>query len=187
MNVRSKLRVPFVFARRSRLAVRAGGSDVGSSGACDEERHVPPSRACGSVGVPLPSATGRKDIVKKLRSLALAGALACAALPAFAENPYGAVVLGHISGGDPSWGLAWSVRGYDDADERARNECYERGAMACLTVGYSRASCGALAVDAMNGHGAAWGESIDSAERTALSACRALGRTCRIVVSRCAI
>ncbi len=147
---------------------------------------MPLSRACGSVGVPLPSAAGRKDIVKKLRSLGFAGALACAALPAFAQNPYGAVVLGRIFGGDPSWGLAWSVRGYDDAGERARNECYERGAAACLIVGYSRASCGALAVDAMKGHGAAWGESIDSAERAALSACRALGRTCRIVVSRCA-
>ena len=124
--------------------------------------------------------------MKKLRSLALAGALAGAALPAFAQNPYGAVVLGRIFGGEPSWGLAWSVRGYDDAGEHARNECYERGAAACLIVGYARASCGALAVDGMNGHGAAWGESIDSAERTALSACRALGRTCRIVVSRCA-
>ena len=161
-------------------------SDVGSSGGCDKERHVPLSRACRSVGDPLPSAAGRKDIVKKLCSLVFAGALACAALPAFAQNPFGAVVRGHISGGDPSWGLAWSVRGYDDAGERARNECYERGAAACLIVGYSRASCGALAVDAMNGHGAAWGESIDAAERTALSACRALGRTCRIAVSRCA-
>ena len=123
--------------------------------------------------------------MKKLRSLAFAGALACAALPASAQNPYGAVVLGHISGGATSWGLAWSVRGYDDAGGKARNECYERGAAACLIVGYSRASCGALAVDALNGHGAAWGESIDSAERTALSACRALGGTCRIVVSRC--
>ena len=117
-----------------------------------------------------------------------AGALAVAIAPglAFAQNPYAAVVLGQISGGDPSWGLAWSVRGYDDAGERARNECYERGAAACLIVGYSRASCGALAVDGMKGHGAAWGESIDSAERTALSTCRALGRTCRIAVSRCA-
>ena len=95
--------------------------------------------------------------MKKLRSLALAGALAGAALPAFAKNPYGAVVLGRISGGDLSWGFAWSVRGYDDAGDRARNECYERGAAACLIVGYSRASCGALAVDATNGHGAAWG------------------------------
>ena len=124
--------------------------------------------------------------MKKFRSLAFAGALAGAALPAFAQTPYGAVVLGRISGGDPSWGLAWSVRGYDDAGDRARNECYERGAAACLIVGYSRASCGALAVDAVNGHGAAWGESIDSAEKTALSACRALGHTCRIAVSRCA-
>ena len=41
-----------------------------------------------------PPAARGKDIVKKLRSLALAGALAGAALPAFAENPYGAVVLG---------------------------------------------------------------------------------------------
>ena len=121
-----------------------------------------------------------------LASLALAGALACAALPAFAQNPYGAVVLGRVSGGEPSWGLAWSVRGYDEAGERARDGCYERGAAACLIVGYSRASCGALAVDAMNRHGAGWGESIESAERAALAACRApQGRTCRIVVSRC--
>ena len=124
--------------------------------------------------------------MKKLRTLAFAGALAGAALPAFAQSPYGAVVLGRISGGEPSWGLAWSVRGYDDAGERARNECYERGAAACLIVGYARASCGALAVGAMNGHGAAWGESPDSAEKMALAACRAAGRTCRIVVSRCA-
>ena len=121
-----------------------------------------------------------------MRHLAFAGALACAALPAFAQDPYGAVVLGRIAGGDPSWGLAWSVLGYDDAGERARDECYERGAAACLIVGYSRASCGALAVDAVNGHGAAWGASIESAERAALAACRTLERTCRIAVSRCA-
>ena len=127
-----------------------------------------------------------RDIVKRLRFLALAGAFACAALPALAQNPFGSVVLGRISGGEPSWGLAWSLRGYDEAGERARNECYERGAAACLIVGYSRASCGALAVDAVNGHGAAWGESLDSAERAALSACRAPGRTCRILVSQCA-
>ena len=127
-----------------------------------------------------------RDIVKRLRFLALAGAFACAAPPAFAQNPFGAVVLGRIFGGEPSWGLAWSTRGYDDAGEDARNECYERGAAACLIVGYSRASCSALAVDAGNGHGAGWGESLDSAEGAALSACRALGRTCRIVVSRCA-
>ena len=132
-----------------------------------------------------PRGEGR-DIVKRLRFLALAVAFACAALPAFAQNPFGAVVLGHISGGEPSWGLAWSAGGYDAAGEGARNECYERGAAACLIVGYARASCGALAVDAGNGHGAAWGESLDSAERAALSACRAPGRTCRIVVSRCA-
>ena len=124
--------------------------------------------------------------MKKLRSLAFAGGLACAALPAFAQEPFGAVVLGRISGGDHSWGLAWSVLGYDDAGERARKECHERGAAACLIVGYSRASCGALAVDAANGHGAAWGDSVDSAERAARLACRATGRTCRIVVSRCA-
>ena len=124
--------------------------------------------------------------MKRLRFLALAVAFACAAPPAFAQNPFGAVVLGRISGGEPSWGLAWSARGYDEAGERARGECYERGAAACLIVGYSRASCGALAVDAGNGHGAAWGESLDSAEEAALSACRAPGRTCRIVVSRCA-
>ena len=80
--------------------------------------------------------------MNKLRSVAFAGALAGAALPALAQDPYGAVVLGRISGGDPSWGLAWSVRGYDDAGERARDRCYERGAAACLIVGYSRASCG---------------------------------------------
>lgn len=124
--------------------------------------------------------------MNKLRSVAFAGALAGAALPALAQDPYGAVVLGRISGGDPSWGLAWSVRGYDDAGERARDRCYERGAAACLIVGYSRASCGALAVDAGNGHAVAWGESIDSVEKMALAACRALGRTCRVVVSRCA-
>ena len=124
--------------------------------------------------------------MKKFRSLALAGALAGAALPALAQNPYGAVVLGRISGGDPTWGLAWSMRGYDDAGNRARNDCYARGAAACLIVGYARAACGALAVDAMNGHGAAWGESIDSAESAALSACLTPGRTCRIIVSRCA-
>ena len=124
--------------------------------------------------------------MKRLRSLVFAGALACAALPAFAQNPFGAIVLGRISGGDPTWGLAWSPRGYDDAGERARNECYERGAAACLIVGYARASCGALAVDDRNGHGAAWGESLDSAEGAALAACRALGETCRIAVSRCA-
>ena len=124
--------------------------------------------------------------MKRLRFLALAGAFACAAPPALAQNPFGAVVLGRISGGEPSWGLAWSVRGYDEAGERARDECYERGAAACLIVGYSRASCGALAVDAVNGHGAAWGQSLDAAEGAALSACHALGRTCRIVVSRCA-
>ena len=124
--------------------------------------------------------------MKKLRSLAFAGALGCAALPALAEEPFGAVVLGRIPGGDPTWGLAWSVRGYDDAGELARNECYGRGAAACLIVGYSRASCAALAVDDRNGHGAAWGESIDSAEGAALSSCRAPGRACRIVVSRCA-
>ena len=124
--------------------------------------------------------------MKRLRSLVFAGALACAALPALAQSPFGAVVLGRISGGEPSWGLAWSVDGYDEAGEGARDECYERGAAACLIVGYARASCGALAVDAGNGHGAAWGESLDSAESAALSACRASGRTCRIVVSRCA-
>ena len=128
--------------------------------------------------------------MKRLRLLGLSVAFACAALPAFAQNPFGAVVLGRISGGEPSWGLAWSVVGYDEAGERARDECYERGAAACLIVGYSRASCGALAVDAGNGnghgHGAAWGESLDSAEGAALSACRAPGHTCRIVVSRCA-
>ena len=124
--------------------------------------------------------------MKRLRFLALAGAFTCAALPAFAQNPFGAVVHGRIYGGEPSWGLAWSVRGYDDAGEQARNECYERGAAACLIVGYSRASCGALAVDAANGHGAGWGESLESAEGAALSACVAPGRTCRIVVSRCA-
>ena len=124
--------------------------------------------------------------MKRLRSLVFAGALACAALPAFAQNPFGAIVLGRISGGEPSWGLAWSVRGYDDAGEQARNECYGRGAAACLIVGYARASCGALAVDDGNGHGAAWGESLDSAESTALAACRAHGGTCRIAVSRCA-
>lgn len=132
-----------------------------------------------------PRGEGR-DIVKRLRILALAAAFACAAPPAFAENPFGAVVHGRIFGGEPSWGLAWSVRGYDGAGEDARNECYKRGAAACLIVGYSRASCGALAVDAGNGHGAAWGESLDAAEGAALSACRAPGRTCRIVVSRCA-
>ena len=126
--------------------------------------------------------------MNKIRSVAFAGALACAALPAFAQNPYGAVVFGRISGGDPSWGLAWSERGYDHAGERARNECYERGAAACLIVGYSHASCGALAVDTMhgNGYGTGWGESTESAERTALTICRGLGRTCRIAVSRCA-
>ena len=124
--------------------------------------------------------------MKRLRFLALTVAFTCAAFPAFAQNPFGAVVLGRISGGEPSWGLAWSVRGYDEAGERARDECYERGAAACLIVGYSRAACGALAVDAANGHGAGWGESLDSAEGAALSACRAPGRTCRIVVSRCA-
>ena len=121
-----------------------------------------------------------------LRNLALVGALAGAAFPAFARDPYGAVVLGRVYGGGTAWGIAWSVRGYDAAGERARGECHERGAAACLIVGYSRASCGALAVDAANGHGAAWGESIGSAERDARSACRAQGRTCRIVVSRCA-
>ena len=124
--------------------------------------------------------------MKTLRSLALAGALACAALPAFAQAPYGAVVLGRISGGDPTGGLAWSGHGYDDAGERAREACYERGAAACLIVGYARAWCGALAVDAMNGHGAGWGESRGSAESAALSACRGSGRTCRIAISRCA-
>lgn len=124
--------------------------------------------------------------MKRLRILALAGAFACASLPALAQNPFGAVVLGRISGGEPSWGLAWSDRGYDEAGERARDECHERGAAACLIVGYSRAPCGALAVDDVDGHGAGWGESLDSAEGAALSACRALGRTCRIVVSRCA-
>ena len=101
--------------------IGGAGGRIGCAiiGACDEEPHVLLSRACGRVGVPLPSAAGRKDIVKKFRSLALAGALACAALPAFAQNPYGAVVLGHISGGDPSWGLAWSVHGYDDSGDRA--------------------------------------------------------------------
>ena len=132
-----------------------------------------------------PRGEGR-DIVKRLRFLALTAALACAAPPALAQNPFGAIVLGRISGGEPSWGLAWSVVGYDEAGEGARNECYERGAAACLIVGYARASCGALAVDAGNGHGAAWGASLESAERAALSACRAPGRTCRIVVSRCA-
>ena len=124
--------------------------------------------------------------MKTLRSLAFAGALACATLPAYAEESFGAVVHGRIYGGAPSWGLAWSAHGYDDAGERARDACYERGAAACLIVGYARASCGALAVDAVNGHGAGWGESIDSAVRAALSACRGSGRTCRIVVSRCA-
>ena len=124
--------------------------------------------------------------MKRLRFLALTVAFACAAPPAFAQSPFGAVVLGRISGGEPAWGLAWSAGGYDEAGERARNECYERGAAACLIVGYARASCGALAVDAGNGHGAGWGESLDSAEGAALSACRAPGRTCRIVVSRCA-
>ena len=124
--------------------------------------------------------------MKRLRSLVIAGTLACAALPAFAQDPFGAIVLGRISGGDPSWGLAWSARGYDDAGEQARGKCYERGAAACLIVGYARASCGALAVDDRNGHGAGWGESLDSAERTALAACRALGGRCRIAVSRCA-
>lgn len=124
--------------------------------------------------------------MKKLRSLAFAVALACVALPAFAEPPYGAVVLGRISGGDPTWGIGWSGRGYDDAGERARGECHERGAAACLIVGYARASCGALAVDAMNGHCVGWGESSDSAEKSALSACRAGGRTCRVAISRCA-
>lgn len=124
--------------------------------------------------------------MKKLHSLAFAGALACAALPALAQDPYGAVVLGRIYGGETSGGLAWSGHGYDEAGERAREECHERGAAACLIVGYARAACGALAVGAGNGHGAGWGESIESAERTALSACRNPGRTCRIVVSRCA-
>ena len=125
--------------------------------------------------------------MKRMRSLSLAATLACAALPALAQDPFGAVVLGRMSGGDPSWGIAWSVRGYDDAGEQARDECYERGAAACLIVGYSRASCGALAVDTGNGHGAAWAGSIDPAETSALEACRrAPDRTCRIVVSRCA-
>ena len=125
--------------------------------------------------------------MKKLLPLAFAGTLVCAVLPAFAQNPYGAVVLGRVSGGAPSWGLAWSVRGYDEAGERARGECYERGAAACLIVGYARASCGALAVDARNRHGSAWGESRDAAERAALSSCRESGgRDCRITVSRCA-
>ena len=128
----------------------------------------------------------RKDILEKLRSLGVAGAIACAAPPAFAGDPYGAVVLGRVSGGAPSWGLAWSAHGYDDAGERARDECYGRGAAACLIVGYSRASCGALAVDATNGHGAAWAGSVAAAEKGALSACRPLGGPCRIVVSRCA-
>ena len=124
--------------------------------------------------------------MKKIRSLALAGALACAAHPAFAQEPFGAVVLGRISGGAPTWGLAWSAAGYDDSGELARGACYERGAAACLIVGYSRAACGALAVDDLNGHGAGWGESTDSAEKAALAACRGSGRTCRIVASRCA-
>lgn len=124
--------------------------------------------------------------MKRLRYLALAAAFACAAPPAFARDPFGALVLGRVSGGEPSWGLAWSAGGYDEAGEGARSECYERGAAACFIVGYARASCGALAVDAGNGHGAGWGESLDSAERAALSACRASGRACRIVVSRCA-
>ena len=127
-----------------------------------------------------------EDTVKKLRSLAFAGALASAALPASAGEPFGAVVLGRMPGGDPSWGLAWSVRGYDDAGELARGKCYDRGAAACLIVGYSRASCGALAVDDRNGHGAAWGESLDAAEGAALAACRTPGRVCRVVVARCA-
>ena len=122
----------------------------------------------------------------RLRSLIFAGALACATLPAFAQDPFGAIVLGRISGGHPAWGLAWSARGYDDAGEQARNECYERGAAACLIIGYARASCGALAVDEGNGHGAAWGESLDTAERAALATCRVLGGACRIAVSRCA-
>ena len=124
--------------------------------------------------------------MNKLWSVAFAGALACAALPAFAQIPYGAVVLGRIPGGELSWGLAWSGRGYDDAGERARSECYERGAAACLIVGYSRASCSALAVDTVHGYGTGWGESTESAERTALAVCRDPGRTCRIVASRCA-
>lgn len=123
---------------------------------------------------------------KKLHSLAVAGALACAALPAFAQNPYGAVVLGRVSGGDSAWGLSWSAGGYDEAGERARTECHERGAAACIIVGYARAACGALAVDDSNGHGAGWGEAVDSAEQAALSACRGPGRACRIAVSRCA-
>ena len=124
--------------------------------------------------------------MKRIRSLVFAGALACTALPAFAQDPFGAIVLGRISGGEPSWGLAWSGHGYDDAGERARNECYERGAAACLIIGYARAPCAALAVDDRNGHGAEWGESLDSAEKSALAACRARGGTCRIAVSRCA-
>ena len=124
-----------------------------------------------------------------IAAVAIAGVVACAVagapLPAFAQDPFGAVVLGRISGGAPAWGVGWSERGYDDAGERARNECYEQDAAACLIVEYSRAPCVALAVDAKNGHGTAWGESIGAAEQAALSTCRAPGRTCRIVVSRC--
>ena len=124
--------------------------------------------------------------MKNLRPLAFAAALACAALPALAQNPYGAVVLGRAFGGDASGSLGWSDRGYDEAGERARGACHERGAAACLIVGYARASCGALAIDDKNGPGVAWGDSTDSAGKAALSACRGAGRSCRLLVSGCA-
>ena len=125
--------------------------------------------------------------MKILRYLAFLGALTFVAPLVFAQSPRGAMIFGRIPGGVASWGLAWSDRGYDEAQGIAREECLRRGAVACLIVGFSPEPCGALAVvDGTNRHGTGWGGSIELAERNALSACGGQTRACRVVVTRCA-
>jgi hypothetical protein len=115
--------------------------------------------------------------------------LALAAVPAAAENYFGAVA--YSFSGD-KFGRSWNFETEQGAIDRAMQECREQGGSGCEIGVRVSNTCGAFAVPvtggAMASSGSSWGfNTHDDAKARALAECkkRSSGRDCRVVGSTC--
>ena len=120
---------------------------------------------------------------------AMAGALLLlAAVPAHAQDRYGAIAFGGGGYGESvAYGLSWNYATKDEATGAAMNACRGAGGAGCAELAWFRNGCGALAMDSFGNHAGKAARSQEQAETRALRSCEAAGGSgCAVVDSQCA-
>ena len=110
-----------------------------------------------------------------------------AALPAHAQDVYGAIAFGHSDKAQAAaYGFAWNYAEQDDAEAAARGACSDAGGADCAVFSWFRNGCGALAMDRYGRVQASSARSIERAEERAMRGCESGGGAgCAIVEALC--